>query len=213
MTRVLSSDWADLVGVAWQPDGGEVWFTAARGRETKSLRAVTLDGKERVVARLLGQMGLHDIDRNGRALIAQEHYGIEMRARGPGSATERDLTWLGLSDLASISADGRRVLFTVFNEGDFSSGQTYIRQTDGTPAVRLGEGRALALSPDGKWALSELTSPSRLVLLPTGIGTEKTLEGAGLTYLGARIVVSRWSSGSVRGPREQQPAAPLCAGH
>ncbi len=185
-TRVLSSGWADLIGVAWRPDSREIWFTGARRRETKSLRAVTLDGKERVVARLLGQMGLHDVDRNGRALIAQEHYGIEMRARGPGSAAERDLTWLGLSNVANISADGRRVLFTVFNEGDFSSGQTYMVQTDGTPAVRLGEGRAMALSPDGKWALSELTSPSRLVLLPTGIGTEKTLEGAGLTYLDDR---------------------------
>jgi eukaryotic-like serine/threonine-protein kinase len=41
----------------------------------------------------------------------------------------------------------------------------------------------LALSPDGKWALSRLTSPSRLVLLPTGIGTAKTLKGAGLTYI------------------------------
>jgi Tol biopolymer transport system component len=182
-TRVLSSDWADVVGVAWQPDGREIWFTAAKREETKSLRAVTMEGRERVLARLLGQMTLQDIDRSGRALIAQDHFGIEMRAHGPSSATEQDLTWLGLSDVASISADGRRVLFTVFSEGDAESGQTYIRQTDGTPAVRLGEGRALALSPDGKWALSELTSPSRLVLLPTGIGTAKTLEGAGLTYL------------------------------
>ena len=115
--RVLSSGWADLVGVAWQPDGREVWFTAAGRREVKSLRAVTLDGRERLVTRLLGQIMLQDIGRDGRVLIAQENFGIEMRALGPNSATERDLTWLGLSQVADLSADGRRVLFTLHPEG------------------------------------------------------------------------------------------------
>ena len=181
--RVLSSGWADLTGIAWQPDGREIWFTAAGRKEVKSLRAVTLDGKERLVARLVGQNTLQDIGRDGRMLIAQENYGVEMRALGPNSATERDLTWLGLSAVADLSADGRQVLFTVEPEGGPSENpQTYIRQMDGTPAVRLGEGLALALSPDGRWALSQRTSPSRLVLLPTGAGPEKTLKGPGLTY-------------------------------
>ena len=43
-----SSGWPDLWGVAWRPDGREVWFTAADRREYKSLRAITLDGHERV---------------------------------------------------------------------------------------------------------------------------------------------------------------------
>jgi hypothetical protein len=29
---------------------------------------------------------------------------------------------------------------------------TFLRDTDGSDAKRLGEGRALALSPDGNWA-------------------------------------------------------------
>ena len=181
--RVLSSNWADLGGVAGRPDGREIWFTAARRGEVKSLRAVTLDGAERLVARLLGQVTLQDVGRDGRVLITLENYGIEMRALGPSSAKERDVTWLGLSDLADLSSDGRRVLFTLHPEGAGDGGQTYIRQTDGTPGVRLGDGLALALSPDGKWALSQLTSPSRLMLLPTGAGTPKTLKGAALTYL------------------------------
>jgi Tol biopolymer transport system component len=181
--RVLSSGWADLVGLAWCPDGREVWFTAGKRGETKSLRAVTLDGAERLVARLLGQIDLQDVGRDRRVLIEEVHYGLEMRTLVPGSATERDLTWLGISSVADLSPDGHRVLFTVFSEGDAESAQTYIRQTDGTPAVHLGDGLALALSPDGKWALSQLTSPPRLVLLPTGVGTPKILKGAGLTYL------------------------------
>ena len=34
----------------------------------------------------------------------------------------------------------------------------YIRKTDGSPAIRLGEGNGLSLSPDGKWALARLNS-------------------------------------------------------
>src|SRR5208282_2142807 len=44
---------------------------------------------------------------------------------------------------------------------------SYLRPTDGSPAIRLGEGGAAALSGDGKYALSRLLgSPSKLFLLP-----------------------------------------------
>jgi hypothetical protein len=124
-----------------------VWFTAARRGEFKSLRAVTLDGRERVVTRLFGQLDFRDISRDGRVLLVQPNFGIEMRGLGPGASTERDLTWLGLSSVAGLSPDGRQVLFTHYPEGAGEGGQTYMRRTDGTPAVRLGDGLALALSP------------------------------------------------------------------
>jgi hypothetical protein len=42
---------------------------------------------------------------------------------------------------------------------------------DGSPVVRLGEGNAEDLSPDGKWALAVIRSqPPRLVAYPTGPG-------------------------------------------
>jgi dipeptidyl aminopeptidase/acylaminoacyl peptidase len=86
--------------------------------------------------------------------------------------------------LADLSSDGSRVLFTEALPGAPETGVTYLRQTDGTPAVRLGEGRALALSPDGKWALCWLTSPGRLVVVPTGAGERKTLPGPELISVG-----------------------------
>ena len=52
----------------------------------------------------------------------------------------------------------------------------YIRKTDGSPAVLLGEGGAVALSPDGKWAIAQTQeSPSQFKLLPTGAGEPKDL--------------------------------------
>jgi Tol biopolymer transport system component len=173
--RVLAEEWADMYGIARRPDGREVWFTAARSGEFKALRAVTLDGKERLVARLLGQIDLQDIGRDGRVLLTRPDFRCELHALPPGASKERDITWLGLSGLADLSADGDHVLFTEFPEGGAKGGFTYLRRTDGSPAVRLGEGQALALSPDGKWALAWRTSSSQLVLLPTGVGEAQTL--------------------------------------
>jgi len=111
-------------------------------------------------------------------------FRVEMAVRAPGESRERELTWLGLSQVADLSQDGSKVLFTVLPEGAAEGGSTYLRGTDGSPAVRLGDGMAQGLSPDGKWALSILTSPSRLILLPTGPGQTKDLTRPGLTYLG-----------------------------
>jgi len=182
--RTLSKWWGDMLGLAWYPDGREVWFTAGMVGDFKSLRAVTLDGKERLIAQMLGEINLEDISRDRRVLVSRENWGDELKALPPGASAERDLTWLGFSFVADLSLDGSRVLFTELLRGAPESGVTYLRKTDGTPAVRLGEGGALALSPDGKWALCWLTSPVRLVVVPTGAGERKTLPGPELTSVG-----------------------------
>jgi hypothetical protein len=69
--KVLSKAWTDIWGVAWRPDGREVWFTAADGMDYKALHAATLDGRERLVTRMLGQVDLQDISRDGRVLVSQ----------------------------------------------------------------------------------------------------------------------------------------------
>jgi len=182
--RVLSEGWSELFGLAWRPDGREVWFSGAHRGEIKALRAVGLDGHDRLVTRLPGQFDIEDFARDGRVLLTHHDFRVEMLGLGPGSTGDRELTWLGLSSAADLSADGRRVLFTELPIGAGAGGQAYMRPTDGTPAVRLGEGSALALSADGKWALAQLTAPSRLMVLPTGVGVAKALANPGLTYLG-----------------------------
>jgi hypothetical protein len=180
--KVLSSGWTDLWGVAWRPDGREVWFTAAKGPVYKALWAVTLDGQTRLVTRMLGQVDLLDISRDGRVLMTQTDFRDELMARPPAAPAERVLTWLALSALADLSVDSSRVLFTELNLGGGSGESVYLRSTDGAPAVRLGTGDALSLSPDGKWALATLSPPTRLFALPTGAGEARELTRAGFDY-------------------------------
>ena len=183
--KTLSTGWADLYGLAWRPDGREVWFTAARRNEFKALRAVTLAGEERLVTRVMGQLDLEDVSRSGRVLVGHPNFRIRHGRAGPRRIEGARAHLAGAVQVADLSKDGSRVLFTELPEGAGEGGSTYLRPTDGSPAVRLGDGVAQALSPDGKWALSLLTSPSRLILLPTGAGQVRDLTRPGLIYVGA----------------------------
>ena len=58
----------------------------------------------------------------------------------------------------------------------------YLRKMDESPAIRLGDGLGLGISPDGKWVLAIAeTSPAKFSLIPTGPGDPRTLEIAGFS--------------------------------
>ncbi len=181
--KILSPEWYSERGLAWSPKGDEVWFTATKVGENRALYAVTLSGRERLVMRVAGALTLHDISRDRRVLLTRDNRRNGVIGLPPGAAKERDLSWLDWSNAKAISADGKAFLFDETGEGGGATYGVYLRKTDGGPAVRLGEGGALALSPDGKWALSLQFVPSQqLVLLPTGPGQPKPLRGDGIKY-------------------------------
>jgi Tol biopolymer transport system component len=175
--KVLSSGWESEEGVSWSPDGNEVWFAAIKLGLAHALYAVSLSGKERLVERIAGGLTLMDISRDGRVLITRddERYGI--MARAAGESRERDLSWLDYSDSGDLSADGKWLLFDEEGDGGGPNYSIFLRKTDGSPPARLGDGLGMGLSPDGNWALSVLpTTPSQVVLLPTGAGGPRRLE-------------------------------------
>jgi Tol biopolymer transport system component len=184
---------ACALGLAWSPSGEEVWFT-----EWEIIRAVTLGGRQRVLTRFPGPPTLNDVSADGRALVTTGQWYNGLVFAGPGDTKERDLAWFEFATLGALSRDGRFLLFS-----DRGSGtgppypvQTYLRRTDGTPAVRLGEGQAVSLSPDGKWGISVVgpgiagTRPvggtRRCLLLPTGYPGDPDLIGPFDTYKDAK---------------------------
>jgi serine/threonine protein kinase len=188
--KVLTEPSYSAQGVAWSPDGREIWFTASSESMVRQVRAVTLSGRPRVIANSLGT--LHDLSPNGRALIARDSIRSRVFSLSPGDTSERDLSWLDGSAAADLSSDGRTLLLAEKGEGGGGTGAVYVRQTDGSPPVRLGEGYALALSPDRKWALAAPISFTELLLLPTGIGQAKKLERGGIeSYQSARFLPDR----------------------
>jgi serine/threonine protein kinase/Tol biopolymer transport system component len=193
--KKLTRDWYGTGGLAWSPTGEEVWFTASELGVDHYLSAVSLAGKERLVARIPGTLVIFDIWHDGRVLLARVGRRREVMALQEGEAKERDLSWLDYSYPADLSADGKIVLFDEEGVGggvQYGNSKeltyaVYIRNTDGSPAIRLGEGVADALSPDQKWVIVQTPgSPEQLRLLPTGAGETQPLTNDSINHQWAR---------------------------
>ena len=185
--RTASTRYFNVFGLAWR--GDEVWFTAADTLPLfrNTVYGMSASGSVRVIARVPGNTSLHDIAPDGRVLIARTDDRSGIAVRAPGAPDERDFSWLDASVLADISADGRRILFTESGVGGGPNLSAYLRGTDGSPAVRLADGFAHALSADARWAIVRTDAGSpHLDVVPTGPGQAFRLERPGLRLLGAR---------------------------
>jgi serine/threonine protein kinase/Tol biopolymer transport system component len=175
--QVLSRDWITAYGLTWSGDGKEIWFTATRVGVARSIHAVSLEGRERLLARTPGELTIQDAAPDGRILMTSDNGKVGIIGRPPGSDRDRDLSLLDWSLVRDISTDGRQILFDESGEGGGARHAVYVRKTDGSPAVHLGDGWGGNFSPDGRWIASQSMSPGgrRTTLLPTKAGEPRVL--------------------------------------
>jgi Tol biopolymer transport system component len=179
----LTPVYATAQGLAWRPDGGEIWYTAAEGGFNRAVHGVTRSGGTRLVGRVPGISTIRDISKDGHVLMTNESARLGILAHGPGEEKERELSWLDYSLASDMSLDGKLILITESGEGGGPGYSAYLRKMDGSPAVRLGEGATEAISPDGAWAISikDVSSNPQIVLLPTSVGEPRPIPNDGLS--------------------------------
>ena len=183
----ISKGWLALTGLAWNPKTNEIWFGGSRVNKTSSINAVSLLGQER--ENLYGVSAqnarVEDISDDGRILINQgiNNTSITMLHEKSSRDVKTPDSW---STSADISPDGKTLLFYQWgyesSDGSDVSG-VYLQRLENSGVVKLGPGKALALSPDGNWALAlEPTKPApHLTLLPTSQGGQpKPLSNPGI---------------------------------
>lgn len=169
--RVLSSGYVSVRGLAWPPSRKEIWFSGTRDQAAGEIHAVTLDGSVRLVQRIPGALTLQDIAPDGQVLFAPMIQRASILAHAPGQKAERELGWHDWSVVRDISNDGKLLLFMEAGEAGGANYASYVRQTDGSPAVRISDGVAASLSPDGKSALVFNNSRiGELTIFPIGPG-------------------------------------------
>ncbi len=181
----LSRQWQSEDGLAWTPAGAEIWFAAAESSlSNRELWAVNLSGHVRRIFSVPGGFTLHDIASDGRVLVTMNTERLAMEWVGQDPSHIQDLSWYDWSIAKDFTHDGQWVLF---EEGGAPAGPNYsvaIRRIDGSPPIRLGDGTAGGLSPNGKWAISVATSkPPHLTLLPVGAGQAREVPLTGLDYV------------------------------
>jgi serine/threonine protein kinase len=184
--KMLSNGWVSADGLAWSPNSEEVWFTATKAGISRSLYAVNLSGKERLLARVPAALTLLDVARDGRVLLKREVTRNEIKTHIAGAAGERELSWFDGSIPSDLSPDGKTLLFGEYGVAGGATYAAYIRGTDGTPAIRLGDGIPLVLSRDGTWALCATHSPpQQLFLLPTKAGEPRRITNDSIEHVAA----------------------------
>ncbi len=171
------------LGLAWAPSGREVWYTATTGRHAPSLYGASLSGRVREIYRAPDWVVLHDISQDGRVLMTRNSVRIAMSCQAAGETFERDLTWLMASVATAMTPDGQSVVFSeVLAEAEKGIPHIFSRRLDGAPAVMLGEGAPVALSPDGRWVLARVSDAWSL--LPTGPGSTAALPKGSVAPIG-----------------------------
>ena len=180
----LTGEYSEIEGLAWAPDGKSVVVGVQIAGAVLQLQRVTLGGRIEPAAPGVGDAAIQDIARDGRELILREDALSSIWLQRANAASASDLSWLNHTFFPILSGDGSQL---VFGDAAGAAGNSYgtmLRRTDGTPAIRLGEGAPLAVSRDKQWVLSGVPLPVQLVAYPTGVGSARRLdhgEFAGIT--------------------------------
>ncbi|HEY7099542.1 MAG TPA: protein kinase [Terriglobales bacterium] len=174
--KVLSTGWESEDGLAWDPAGNEIWFTAAEKGYDRKLWSVDLSAKQHKVLEVPGALTLQDIAPDGRVLLSFDTSRLAMEWTDKDGTVSRDLSWYEWSLAKDISSDGEWALFEESSEPAGANYSVAYRKIDGSLPIRLGDGSAGGLSPDGKWAVVVFSgNPEHLTLLPTGAGEPKDI--------------------------------------
>jgi dipeptidyl aminopeptidase/acylaminoacyl peptidase len=202
-------------GLAWTPDGSEIWFTAGvEGQDPSAngaryqLYAVRPGRTVRLVYGPPTNLRLFDISRAGRVLFSVEDSRTEIGGLLKGDSRERDLTMWGDESLSGLSQDGS--VFAALEQSAPGAGLEplfYFRRAGEAAPVRLGNGTALGVSPDGRWVLSTVAlakGQTGLSLFPTGPGNPRPLA---LGAVEPRPVVQEFARWSADGSKLLFPGA------
>jgi eukaryotic-like serine/threonine-protein kinase len=180
----LADGYFALEGLAWS-QANEILFSGGVTYSQFTIYGVGLTGRVREIVQSAGGVTIHDVALDGRWLVTRDDIRTDLLARPAGAREEVSLSWLDQTYSTKLSPDGRTLLF---QEDSGRDSIVAIRKTDGSPVVRLGDGQASDLSPDGKWVLAFIPrSRQPLVIYPTGAGESRRLDSGPVeTYSSAR---------------------------
>lgn len=183
--RILGKPQGSIWGLAWAPSGNEIWYSGADTAIAVQLKSVDLSGHERVVARGPGMLIVQDIARDGRVLLAHRMQRAVSMGLGPGQNQERDLTVVDWSTESAISKDGRKVVLEEEGTGSRAGYDLYLRGTDGSAPVLIGQGEGEDFSPDGK---SVLAIRDQIIVIPLGPGEPRQITHDAIQHSDARFL-------------------------
>jgi len=175
--EVRSRGWDQVLGLAWAADGDDLWLSGSKFEEVPSLWVLAQDGRQRLAHRGLTGVRLDDVARDGRILVTETDWRQQIELLHRSTGERMALDWLDWSVVCCISKDGRTIVFDENGGGVSGHSTIFLRQIGQRSPVKLGPGRGMALSPDGRWVVAVRDDvPGKLWFLPTGPGESRSMD-------------------------------------
>ncbi len=159
--KALTREFSTIQGLAWPSKGNEIWFTSAVNSEPSSMRAVSLDGKERLLLSSPIKLKLQDVSQTGAVLLSVEDYRDQQILSDTETGKARDVSSFPFQITQAFSHDGKMLLLNTYVTGATNDYNLYTQRTDGSTPALIGQGAGLSFSFDGKWVLA--LDPRRLI--------------------------------------------------
>ncbi len=168
---------ARYMGMAWAQGGAELWVAEPdpSGASTQ-LVARSPGGRKHDLLRIPGAAFLEDVRENGSALVRILHQRDHIEILNLKTGVRRELGWLGAPSLIAFSSDSSAILLND-TEADEMKSTFYLRKLDGSLPVRLGSGRALNFTVDGKGVIANIEEGQQetVVAVPLSTGEPRLL--------------------------------------
>jgi eukaryotic-like serine/threonine-protein kinase len=175
----LSEGWLSVTGLAWHPETRDIWFSAARSPDRSAgsagvfgLYALKPGTEERIVLATPAAVRLFDIAADGRVLLGHEESDRRVDALFAGDTEPRDVTFRESSVASWIADDGSALTITDQSVPRYAA---YLLRAKERAPVRLGDGYAYGISPDGRWVVTVPVAEPRVLLHPIGPGQSREL--------------------------------------
>lgn len=176
--RRLTGEWAGVDGLAWSPEGDELWFSASVRSEPAALFAINRSGRLRNILSTVAELSLRDISKDHTVLLTNVRNSTEV---GMGQRNAKTVHTLDVADenagIHGIAEDGKRAPLVYSGTAGGQDYKTYLARDDSSEPVLLGDGDPTGISPDGKWILSMIPSdPRKVILYPTETGESRRID-------------------------------------
>ncbi len=178
--RLVTGRWASISGLAWDPRGDALWFTASSNSLRTTLRRTTLDGRVTALrSRATARVQIHDISADRRGLVTHETWRLR------AMAGDHDRSLSDTSYVSDLSADGTQLVVGELGHLEAGVGAYLVPFAGGRP-LRLGSGFPVAISPSGLRIAANVSEDDRLVVYSTGSGDAPPIAAPGF------VTVARW---------------------
>jgi hypothetical protein len=176
--RTLTPLWSRTLGVAWAPDDSEILFGCGTVLRNQLL-AVNPSGASREIYLGPEEFRLEDVARDGSLLLTLQMERSDIGLSTRGRPEQLTLTWGNWATFVAKLTDDGKLLFSenapVAAPGRQQPIWALLRNGE-APAQLLGDGSALDLSPDERWALVSSGDRRHLVAIPTGAGEPRSID-------------------------------------